>query len=225
MGGEVSAMGQSLELLREVPSGYVTDTFVRLDLRGWIRGLRVTRSLEEKHVAGPAVTVEYAPIRGRRTSKWNLYEILRGVAPGSIVVLAGTSPRGVTVGANVSTAASVAGVQALMLDGCLRDLQDIRNLGLPVFYRKVTITRDPTYEIVALNQPVTFAGARVHADDIVVADEDGGAVIPPQYLESVIENVRDVARLEEEQAELIRGEGALERLKKVLIAKKAPPSE
>lgn len=209
-----------LDYLRSVPSGYITDTFTRLGLRGWITDLQAT--LPGKHIAGPAVTLEYAPIRGRKSATQNIYSILRDVPPGSVTVIGGASLVGVTVGGNVCTAATVSQIEGMVLDGCLRDLEDIRDLGLPVFYRKATIVRDFTYELVAVNGPVTCAGARVHAGDIVVMDNDGGTVIPAEHLEEVFHNVRDVERLEEEQAALIQAVGPMEELKRILAAKKSP---
>jgi regulator of RNase E activity RraA len=213
---------EMLDYLRSVPSGFITDTFVRLGLTGWISGLQVTNPFNRNHIAGPAVTVQYAPIRGKRASKYDLYSILRSIQPGSVVVIAGASDVGVTVGGNVTTQAQVAGAEAILLEGCIRDLADIRKLGLPVFYRKAVILRESGMEIVSVNEPVTCAGARIHAGDIVVADEDGGIVIPSEYLEEVVNNVRDVARLEMEQGELIRANGSLDDLKRILAAKKAP---
>ncbi len=215
-------VAEKLDYLRSVPSGYVTDTFSRLGLNGWITGLRPSKPFNGNHVAGPAATIQFAPVRGKKRSKYSTYAILREVAPGSVVVISSGGCEGVLVGGNVCTAASVAGVEAILFDGSIRDLEDIRELDMPVLYGKATITREFTFEIVSVNEPVIVGGASIHAGDYVVADEDGGAVIPPDYLDEVVENVRDVARLEEEQAEVIKTNGSLDELKKILVAKKSP---
>lgn len=220
MSERTASTQEMLDYLRGVPSGYITDTFSRLGLQGWLTDLQVTKP--GTHIAGPAVTMQYAPIRGKKSATHNIYSVLRETAPGSVVVLAGASPVGVTVGGNVCTTAKVSGIEGMVLEGCLRDLEDIRELGLPVFYRKATIVRDFTYELVAVNEPVTCAGARVHAGDIIVMDEDGGTAIPAEYLEEVVANVRDVERLEGEQAELIQAVGPMDELKRILAAKKSP---
>ena len=91
-----------------------------------------------------------------------------------------------------------------------------------MLYHNVAIRRDYIKEIVGVNVQVTCAGARVHPGDIVVADEDGGIVIPPEYLVEVVKNVRDIASLEKEQAALIRAKSSFAELSRVLVKKTSP---
>lgn len=221
MSTENAALEKMLKYLASVPTGYVTDVFLRLGLRGWIKGLKPLSPFAGPHLAGPALTLQWAPIRGKKSPGPGVYDLLRAHAAGCVVVLAGGSD-GVNMGDNMCTQAKVAGARGLMLDGALRDVQEIRELGMPVFHRYTAIERDDTLEIIGVNVPVICAGATIHGGDIVVADEDGGIVIPSEYLAEVVENVRDVARLEKIQAELIQANAPMDELKKVMAAKKTP---
>jgi len=54
-----------LATLRSVPSGFLSDAFGRLGLQGRKSGLHCTKNGLERCVAGPAVTVQIAPVRGK----------------------------------------------------------------------------------------------------------------------------------------------------------------
>ena len=214
-------VAEMVKYLATVPSGYVTDSFIRLGLTGWITGLKAMRPTNGRHIAGPAVTVQFAPIRGKKSSKYNIYSIFREAGPGAVVIVAGGTDD-TTMGGNMCTQAMVAGLAGLIVDGGIRDVEDIRELDLPILYRRPAIRPDTNKEIAAVNAPVTCAGARIHAGDIIVADYDGGIVIPPEFLVEVVENVRDIARMEELQDRMIRENAPMDELRKLILSKKLP---
>jgi len=139
---------------------------------------------------------------------------------GSVVVMAGGSAEGATIGNNATTQALYAGMEAVVIDGSIRDLAEIRELDIPVLYRSVAIRVATWLELAATNVPVVCAGAQVHPGDVIVADEDGGLVIPPDYLKEVVQHAREVEKLEARQSEIIRTGGSLEELSSVLKEKK-----
>jgi regulator of RNase E activity RraA len=221
MNREILEVGKLLDSLRSVPSGFVADALQRLSMQGWLDPLRSSKPIPAVCAAGPAVTVQFAPLRGQKRSKRALYAIFREVAPGSVVVISAPYSNGYLLGANVCTAAIQAGIKALVIDGYIRDLADIEKLDLAVFFRGTNVIRESGSEIIAVNEPVICAGATVHSGDIVAVDEDGGLVFPSEYLAVIVDNVREIGRLEQEQAEIIRTLGPLEELGRVLAAKKA----
>lgn len=223
MSAEDKLLKDALEYIGTMPSsGYVADAFLRLGLKGWIKPMRTSKPEMTRCIAGPAVTVQFAPIRGAQTSTRTLYEVFREMAPGSFVAIAAPSTSGFLLGANVCAAAIEAHARGLLVDGWIRDTADIEKLELVVFHHGSTVRREDNAEIVAVNQPIVCCGAAIHPGDIIVVDRDGGLVIPPQHLGAVLNNARDIERIETQQGELIRNRGSLEDLKRVLAAKKKP---
>ena len=67
----------------------------------------------------------------------------------------------------------------MVLDGAIRDVWDIRRMGLTAYARSSTPrTAVGHYATVARNVPVECAGVMVRPGDIIVADEDGVVVVP-----------------------------------------------
>jgi 4-hydroxy-4-methyl-2-oxoglutarate aldolase len=218
----MSVNPEDIEYLRTIPTGYVTDAFSRLGLSGWFSGLRSSFPLGNRRIVGLAATVWLAPVRGKKR-KGNLYSVMRELPEGCVVMVAGGSSEGATIGSNAATQAQVSGMEAVVIDGSIRDLAEVRKMSLPILYRSVAIRVATWLEVAATGVPVTVAGAQVWPGDIIFADEDGGLVIPPDYLADVVRNAADVARLEAEQDQIIRNRGSLDDLASVLQRKKEDP--
>ncbi len=213
---------QALDILRSLPTGCATDAFTRLGLSGWVTGLKASMPLKTRKIVGPAVTAWFAPLRGKRGAGLSLYALLRESAPGSVVVMSGGSPDGANVGSNVVTQALTARMEAIVSDGGVRDIAEIRELDIPVLYKANAIRVLTWFELAAVNVPVTIGGAQVHPGDVIFADEDGGLVIPPEHLDDVAVNAEEIAELETEQRNIIRTGRSLDELSAVMKKKKQP---
>ena len=88
-----------------------------------------------------------------------------------------------------------------MLDGLVRDIGEVREFGFPVYGRGVIPKPGGKSVTAPLNEPVTCGGVTVHAGDVVVADEDGVAVVPAARADAVLADAR--ARLAKEAAETL----------------------
>jgi regulator of RNase E activity RraA len=83
------------------------------------------------------------------------------------------------------------------VDGSVRDTPQIRRLQFPVFSRGVVpSTTINHYRFAGTNIPVTCAGVRVNAGDIIVADEDGVAVVPRARAADVLKKAQDLDNTE-----------------------------
>jgi regulator of RNase E activity RraA len=79
----------------------------------------------------------------------------------------------------------------------VRDTPQIQKLQFPVFSRGVVpSTTINHYRFVGANVPVKCAGATVNAGDIVVADEDGVAVVPLAHAAEVLKKAQDLDNTE-----------------------------
>lgn len=205
---------------KQAPSGYVTDSMTRLGLSGWSEGV-TPLSPKARHFAGRAVTLRYGPKRGGGAKMPNQYEIIRDAKPGDVLVVAAEGTPCWLLGENVCHESMYSGIAAIVVDGCVRDYDEIAELPMPVFARGAGIRPFSTHlELTAINEPVEFAGAMVRPGDIVVGDGDGIVVVPAERAEDVVFQMRDVAELEKEQEEAIKARVPMSELNPILAKKK-----
>jgi regulator of RNase E activity RraA len=90
------------------------------------------------------------------------------------------------------------GLAGAIVDGAIRDVDEIAALGLPVWSRAVTPrTGKWRLEAVQINAPVCCGGVHVAAGDLVLADGNGVCFVPVDIAERVIERTVEVARREQ----------------------------
>lgn len=145
-------------------------------------------------VAGPAFTVRCFP-----GDNLMLHAAIHRAERGSIVVVESGDVDYALAGGNVCAVAQRNGIAAFVLDGVIRDLAEVRELGFPVFARGVIPFPGTKAVVEPLNGPVRCGGVNVNAGDIVVADEEGIVVVPGARREQVLLDAR--ARLAKEADE------------------------
>ncbi len=170
-----------------------------------VLGLRTTPSL----VVGHALTVRYLPERrassnpGLRQSPSRLthHTVFAMARPGDVVVVevGGASTESV-MGGVAAHGAAKAGLSGCIVDGGIRDVEQIRSIGLPVWSRLVTPrTGKWRVEAVGINVPIACGGVQVNAGDLVIADETGLCFVPFDVAESAIERILEVGAQEKKQ--------------------------
>ena len=145
-------------------------------------------------VAGPAYTV-----RCPAGDNLMLHAAIHRAAPGSVIVVEAGDVDYALAGGNVCAVAHRRGIAAFVLDGVIRDLAEVRELGFPVFARGVIPIPGTKAAAVPLNEPVRCGGVTVHTGDIVVADEEGVVVAPAARAEQVFADA--CAKQAKEEAE------------------------
>lgn len=150
-------------------------------------------------LCGPAFTVH-----GPGGDNLWLHRAIAAAKPGDVLVayVGGVYEAGYW-GEIMSTAAQAAKLGGLVLDGCVRDGDLLKDIGFPVFARGLCI-RGTGKDFGAqawLNAPITIGDVVVHAGDLVAGDTDGVVVIPRQRAGEVIEASK--AR-EAKEAEIIK---------------------
>src|SRR5262249_47573868 len=97
------------------------------------------------------------------------------------------------IGGLMATAMKYRGFAGAVIDGGIRDTPQIRKLQFPVFSRGVVpSTTINHYRVTGVNVPVTCAGVRVSAGDIVTADEDGVAIVPRDKAAEVLKKAQEL---------------------------------
>jgi 4-hydroxy-4-methyl-2-oxoglutarate aldolase len=121
-------------------------------------------------------------------------EIIDEAKPGDVGVIVMEGSLDVAAMGNLmATAAVERGMAGMVLDGAIRDVWDIRRMGLTVYARSSTPrTAVGHYATVAKNVPVECAGVTVRPGDIIVADEDGVVVVPQERAADVLKKAQEI---------------------------------
>jgi len=132
-------------------------------------------------IAGPAYTVRCA-----HGDNLMMHAAIHQAPMGSIVVVQSDSNDFAVAGGNVCAVAKKRGIQGFIIDGVIRDLEEIRENRFPVYARGVVPKPGGKDKPFPINGPVTVGGVDLAPGDIVVADEEGIAVIPRADAETVL---------------------------------------
>jgi 4-hydroxy-4-methyl-2-oxoglutarate aldolase len=146
--------------------------------------------------AGPATTVLLKKEEHKEGSaaSQGMLDAIDAAPPGSVYVMVledGLDTAG--IGGLMSTAMKYRGLAGAVVDGSVRDLPQVKRLQFPVFSRGVVpSTSINHYRFAGANIAVTCAGVRVNPNDIVVADEDGVAVVPRARAAEILKKAQEL---------------------------------
>jgi 4-hydroxy-4-methyl-2-oxoglutarate aldolase len=134
-------------------------------------------------VCGPAFTVKTMP-----RDNVLLHRAYAYAQPGNVIVAncSGFYEAGYW-GDLMSLGAKTKGINGLVIDGCVRDADDIEAMGFPVFSRGLCILGTSNHGEGTLNEPIIMGDWVVNPNDIIVGDRDGVVVIPQNRVEEAIE--------------------------------------
>jgi 4-hydroxy-4-methyl-2-oxoglutarate aldolase len=112
--------------------------------------------------------------------------------PGDVLVLTMPDPAPVAlVGDLLATQAEAQGVAAILVDGAVRDVEELAELGLPIWARWIRV-RGATKDIPGtIDEPVTVGGQEIRAGDLVVLDGDGAALVAQDRIDEVLAAARE----------------------------------
>jgi 4-hydroxy-4-methyl-2-oxoglutarate aldolase len=118
--------------------------------------------------------------------------------PGDVLVFTMPVPAPVAlVGDLLATQAKARGVAGLLVDGAIRDVDELVELGLPIWARWVRVRGTAKDVPGTIDAPIVVGGQAIEAGDAVVLDGDGAAVVPAARIDEVLE--ASLAREERER--------------------------
>jgi 4-hydroxy-4-methyl-2-oxoglutarate aldolase len=152
--------------------------------------------------AGPARTV-----RCGQDDNLMVHAAVAEALPGEVLVLTMPEPAPIAlVGDLLATQAKGRGVAALLVDAAVRDVEELRELGLPVWARYVRVRGAEKSVAGTIGEPVVVGGATIRQGDAVVLDADGVVVVVQERVAEVLEAARArAAREVEKRAKLETG--------------------
>jgi 4-hydroxy-4-methyl-2-oxoglutarate aldolase len=160
--------------------------------------------LPGSRVAGPARTVRCA-----QDDNLMVHAVMAQAQPGEVIVVTMPEPRPVAlVGELLATQAKARGAAAMLIDGSVRDVEALADMGLPIWARWVRVRGAAKAAPGEIGEPITVGGARIAQGDIVVLDADGVAVVERERIEQVLQAARQRADQERQKRTKLEG-GAL----------------
>jgi 4-hydroxy-4-methyl-2-oxoglutarate aldolase len=172
----------------------------------WLRPL-----FPEQRIVGEAFTVEGHDIPDvgwdegiiRMRSYLDMFEQL---TPDSLLVSTTPGGRVGHFGELTANAARAHGCVGMILDGNLRDIEGLREIGFQVFYRDLSpLNGIGRWEMIASQQPVAIGGVVVNPGDIVFGEFDGILIIPRPDALAVLEKAEEIVGAEGRVRAEVRG--------------------
>jgi 4-hydroxy-4-methyl-2-oxoglutarate aldolase len=142
----------------------------------------LTQVVPRSRVAGPARIAVCTP-----ADNTMVHAAIAHARPGDVVVLTSTEPAPFAfIGELLATQAQKQGVAALLVDGAIRDLDELVGIGLPIWARWVRAQGATKGGVGQLDVPVEIGGAAIRPGDLVVMDCDGAMALPVERVDEVL---------------------------------------
>lgn len=139
--------------------------------------------IAKSRAAGPARTVQCG-----QDNNLMVHAAIEQIQPGDVLVLSMPDPRPIAlIGELLATQVKFRGAAAILVDAAVRDVDELVNLGLPIWTRYIRVKAAGKAKAGTLNVPVTVGGARISPGDIIVLDSDGAVCIQSDRAEAVLQ--------------------------------------
>ena len=195
---------QTLEVLGTVGTATLSMQLLKRGIRRhWMNG---PRPLDPAHARfiGEAFTLRFLPLREDLGSPesyarpGSLREAIEAMPPGRVMVVDACGEQGAaTIGDLLLWRMQRRGAIAFVSDGAVRDVAEVRQVGLPTFCSGATAPPSIAGLVFAgWGAPIGCGGATVLPGDIVAGDEDGVVVVPRALADEIAENAPEQERFE-----------------------------
>ncbi len=206
-----------LSRLRSIPASTLSDAVdTVVGARGFMsHDMRPVSLPQGQRLAGRARTLLLGPI-SENPDKKDLglkygVEILDSSGPGEVFV-ASTGSLDITgFGGLMSRTAKLRGIEGAIIDGAVRDVEEMNDLGFTAFSRSVApSTIVGRWTSIARDTPIECGGITVRPGDYLVGDRDGVVRIPSEHVEAVIERALEFEAKEKKMIPLLNQSKSLQ---------------
>jgi 4-hydroxy-4-methyl-2-oxoglutarate aldolase len=205
MDSDSKQAASAVERLSRLDCCAVSDALDKLKLTGVVSGL--PQLAGSGRIAGRVVTMKLGvgtpppgPTRHLGTAA------IEAAKPGDVIVVEQRS--GVEAGSwggILTLGGKLRGVAGVVADGPVRDIDEAKGYGFPVFARACTArtARGRVVEL-ATNGPVEIGTVSVYPGDYVIADGSAVVFVRPEHIEQVLLAAESIAAREAAMAEALR---------------------
>lgn len=178
-----------IERARAIPVAVIGDCAQRL--QGLPAGFNHYGGRQQ--FAGPVLTVRVRP-----GDNLFLHKALDLAQPGDVIVTdADGETRTAIIGAMMTNYARSRNIEAMVIDGAIRDVKELAQIDISVLARGATPNGPFKSGPGEIGYPISCGGVSICAGDLIVGDEDGAVVIPQAHVEDVILAAEEKYRLEQ----------------------------
>jgi 4-hydroxy-4-methyl-2-oxoglutarate aldolase len=155
--------------------------------------LPLNQIIPGSRAAGPARTV----LLGQGDNLM-VHACIEHIQPGDVVILAMPEPTAVAVvGDLIATQIQAHGAAAVLTNAAVRDVEELQEVGLPIWARFVRVRGATKTTDGGINVPVIMGGCIIQPEDVIVLDADGAAAIRSGEVDKVLEKAEARATKEE----------------------------
>lgn len=187
-----------IEQFRELPVANIDDCMNRTAaVDGAIRPLNKAKLL------GTAFTVKVP-----EGDNLMFHKAMDMAKPGDVIAIdAGGDEKRAVFGALMISYCRARGLAGVIIDGAVRDYEELSEMDFPVYARAVTPNGPYKNGPGEINTPIAFGGKVICPGDIIVGDADGIIVIKPEDAELLAEKARKILDMENGIMDKIMNEG------------------
>ncbi len=199
---------EALSVLRTFPAPTVYEAAGKQgDMAPSIRPVTSGRGGPGRSLAGVAYTVKTVP-----GDALGVLKAISQAPRGSVLVVdAGGTDRSTIWGGTTTLAALGRGLAGLVTNGAVRDVDELQELGFPVFAAGVSVRGTVKSHPGWAGLPVSVGGVVVRPGDIVIGDSDGVVVVSAERAAEVAILAREQRNLEIAREDRLRaGEDLLD---------------
>ncbi len=132
-------------------------------------------------------------------------EAIDVAGPGDVLVISNDGGTDIAPWGELAThSARNRGIVGIVIDGAVRDVDDIRKMGFPVFARATAPNAGEPKGLGEINTEIVCCGQEVRPGDWIVADESGVVVVPRERGYEIARRAMEVKKTEERIREEIR---------------------
>lgn len=181
-----------VDALQTIDAGIVSDVLDSMGMKNF--GLAPTfRPMTGNRIAGVAFTIRGRSVLSDQSGDMRKMQACGAARGKGIVTVWANGDEGTCCfGELIATSLKLQGVSGALVDGGIRDVRMLREIGFPVFARFTSAVQSiGRWQVVDSEVPVELPGAngdmvRIRPGDYIVGDDDGVMVIPAECATDVI---------------------------------------
>lgn len=195
---------EAIEKFYKVSTCMVSDALDKLGLPAGIYGIGPMAECEK--ICGPAITMKIVPYGSKNPTGHMGSDPIFVAEPGDVLVYDNGGRLDQNCWGDIVTWSAIQkGIIGTIVDGAVRDMDEVRKIGYPVYARGYTpLTARGRNVQGDYNCQIQIGGVQVNPGDLIMADLNGVVIVPLEKVEEVLEIALDIYERETAMVEEIK---------------------